>query len=71
MENRLLGDAAEADVGDTAGGLVAGNAVPIVTAVGAGPGVEDSDVRFVESGFQSQESDPVRGRAGPAGPTKR
>lgn len=46
LEDRLLRLAAEADVRNAAGLLVAAHAVPVVAAVGAGPRVEDSEVGF-------------------------
>lgn len=43
---------AEADFGDAARVAVAGDAEPVAAAVGAGPGVEYSVARFIESGFE-------------------
>lgn len=54
--------AAEVDVGDAAGLLVAAHAVPLVAAVGAGPRVEDSQVGFVERRLECQQRRPVRRR---------
>lgn len=62
LEDRLLRLAAEVDVGDTAGLLVAAHAVPLVAAVGAGPRVKDSQVGFVERRLECQQRRPVRRR---------
>lgn len=53
---------AEADFGDAAGDAVAGDAAPVAAAVGAGPGVEYSVGRCMESGFEGQQRGQVRRR---------
>lgn len=57
-EDRVLGLAAEVDVGDVAGGGVAGDAVPALATVGARPGVEDAQVGLGQGSFEGQECCP-------------
>jgi len=65
LEDRLLGLAAEVDVGDAAGLLVAAHAVPVVAAVGTGPRVEDSEVGFVERRLECEQRGSVGRRTRP------
>jgi len=60
LERGVNRTGAEADFGDAARVAVAGDAAPVVTTVGAGPGFEYSVVRFMESGFEVQQ----RGQVG-------
>lgn len=54
LEDWVLRLAAEVDVGDAPGLPVAADAVPFVAAVGAGPRVEDAEVRVVERRLEGQ-----------------
>lgn len=60
LEGGVDGTGAEADLGDAVGVAVAGDAVPVVAAVGAGPRVEYAVVGLPESGFEGQQRRQVR-----------
>lgn len=59
LENGVLGLAPEVDVGDPASLRVAADSVPAAAAVGAGPGVEDAQVRLLQTASESQQCCPV------------
>lgn len=52
FEDGVFGLATEVDVGDPFGGRVAADSVPVVAAVGSGPGVEYAQVGLVEGSFE-------------------
>ena len=62
LEGGVDGTGAEADLGDAARVAVAGDAVPVAAAVGAGPRVEYSAVGLPDSGFEGQQRRQVRRR---------